>query len=435
MKNSRVFWLTLGLLAVLTMLMGFSVSAQDEDVTLVYWSMWNETEGQALVIQDWIEAFEAEYPNITIEAVWNGRQNQTLVRTALSAGTTIDFVDQDADQIAGGLMTEGLGYPLNAYLETPDLDTGAPLREIFLPGTLEMFEVDGETYLLPYIYNTVQFWYSKGIFEEVGVEVPETWEDFLAVNDALREAGYAPIAAEGNEPGYSTFYLANMVARVKGANFLLETAGDTTGEMWRDPVYLQTSEMLRELWDREDIPPITLGYVWPNGQNTLAFGDAAMELVGSWLPIELANMVDDDFEWGGFNFPAVEGGEGSINDVNALLLSFMILNDTEHPDEAFEFLRFMMTEENQQMMADESLVGVTRVDVAWSGAIADAQAAASNAEILYGDVGGIAGQYAEFLATVLWPNYMDLWQGQSTPEEFVETMATDAADYWAGKSD
>jgi raffinose/stachyose/melibiose transport system substrate-binding protein len=432
MRNTRIF-LVLALM-LLTLLAVSGISAQD-DVTIVYWSMWNETEGQALVIQDWIEAFEAENPNITIEAVWNGRQNQTLVRTALGAGTVIDFVDQDADQIAGGLMTEGLGLSLNDYLETPDLDEDVPLREIFLPGTLEMFEVDGEVYLLPYIYNTVQFWYDKGIFEEVGVEVPATWEEFLVVNDALREAGYAPIAAEGNEPGYSTFYLANMVARVKGANFLLETAGDTTGEMWRDPVYLQTSEMLRELWDRGDIPEITLGYVWPAGQNTLAFGDAAMELVGSWLPIELAMMVEDDFQWGGFNFPAVEGGEGSVNDVNALLLSFMILKDTEHPDEAFEFLRFMMTAENQQKMADESLVGVTRIGVPWSESIADAQAAASNAELLYGDVGGIAGQYAEFLATVLWPNYMDLWQGQSTPEEFVESMATDSADYWAGHSD
>lgn len=430
-KRSMLFMLfviaTLGLMSV-----GSAVA--QEDITLVYWSMWNETEGQALVIQDWIAAFEEAHPHITIEAVWNGRQNQTLVRTALGGGTVIDLVDQDADQIAGGLMREGMGLPLNDYLEMPALDEDVPLKDVFLPGTLDLFALDGEIYLLPYIYNTVQFWYNKGIFEEVGVEVPQTWDEFLAVNDALKDAGYVPIAAEGNEPFYATFYITNMVARIKGPGFLLQTAADPTGEMWRDPVYLQTSQMLRELWDRGDIPEVTLGYVWPQGQNTLAFGESTMELVGSWLPIELANMVDEDFQWGGFNFPAVEGGEGSIHDVNALLLSFMILKDTEHPDEAFEFLRFIMTKENQQKMADESLVGVTRIGVPWSEVIADAEAAAANAETLYGDVDGIYGQYAEYLNTVLGVNYLDLWQGEITPEEFVERMATQSAEYWAEHS-
>jgi raffinose/stachyose/melibiose transport system substrate-binding protein len=418
------------LLAMILVALG-PVAAQGEQIELVYWSMWNETEGQALVIQQWIADFEAANPNITISSVWNGRQNQTLVRTALSGGTTIDLVDQDADQIAGGLMQEGFGLNLNDYLDMPALDEDMPLRDVFLPGTLDLFAMDGDVYLLPYIYNTVQFWYDKRIFDEVGIEVPLTWDDFLANNDALREAGYAPIAAEGNEPFYSTFYLANMVARIKGPGFLLQTVEDRSGEMWRDPVYLQSSEMLRLLWDRGDIPAVTLGYVWPQGQNTLAFGDAAMELVGSWLPIELANMADPDFQWGGFNFPAVEGGEGSVNDTQALLLSFMVLKDTEHPDEAAEFLRFIMTKENQQLMADDALVGVTRIGVPWSETIADAEAAATHAERLFPDVDGVYANYAEYLNTILGVTYADLWQGNITPQEFVDLMATQSAEYWA----
>lgn len=418
------------LLAMVVVALG-SAAAQEEQIELVYWSMWNETEGQALAIQKWIAAFEAEHPNIKINAVWNGRQNQTLVRTALAGGTVIDIVDQDADQIAGGLMQEGFGLRLNDYLEMPALDEDVPLKDVFLPGTLDLFAMDGDIYLLPYIYNTVQFWYDKRVFREVGIEVPLTWEQFLANNDKLREAGYAPIAAEGNEPFYSTFYLANMVARIKGPGFLLQTAEDPTGEMWRDPVYLQTSEMLRLLWDRGDIPAVTLGYVWPQGQNTLAFGEAAQSLVGSWLPIELANMVDPGFEWGGFNFPAVEGGEGSVNDTQALLLAFMIIKDTQHPDEAAEFLRFIMTKENQQLMADESLVGVTRKGIEWAPAIADAQAAAMNAERIFPDVDGVYAKHAEYLNTILGVNYSELWQGKITPQEFVDKMATQSAEYWA----
>jgi ABC-type glycerol-3-phosphate transport system substrate-binding protein len=314
-------------------------------VELVYWSMRNENEAQAEVIQGWIEAFEAENPNITIEAVWNGRQNQTLARTALESGTQIDLVDQDADPLAGGLMLEGQGYALDEFLEMPALDADGAIKDVFTPGVLELFPgADGETYLWPYIYNTVQFWYNKGMFDEVGVEAPATWDEFLAVNDALLAAGYAPIAAESDIAFYQIDYLTYYVERVKGPGFLKAAVEDKTGEMWNDPVFLEAAQATRELWDKGHIPAETVGYLWPAGQQTLGFSEAGAELVGSWLPIELADIVEDGFEWGAFNFPAVAGGEGSNNDLQVALLAFMMLKDTQHPQEAFEFLRFIMTQ-------------------------------------------------------------------------------------------
>ena len=423
-KRSLFFLIVLGLFSVM------AVSAQ-EPVTLVYWSMWNETEGQALAIQDAIAKFEEANPNITIEAVWNGRQNQTLVRTALSSGTVIDIVDQDADQIAGGLMRAGIGLPLNDYLAEPALDHEEPLSDVILPGTLDMFALDGEIYLLPYMYNTVQFWYDKRVFAELELEVPATWDELMLICDALNEGGYAPIAAEGNEPGYAAFYLTEMLARLKGPGWLRTAAADPTGDLWTDSAVLQAAQMTRELWDRNCIPPETLGYVWPQGQQTLAFSTAGMELVGSWLPVELQTMTDEGFEWGGFSFPAVEGGVGSTADVNALLLSFMIIKDTEHPDEAFSLLRYMITDEVQQAFTDDSLVGVTNKYIGWSPIIADAQNAALNATTTYGDVDNVASLYSEYLNTTLYPTYLSLFQGQITPEEFVEQMATLTAEYWA----
>ncbi|MBC7815244.1 MAG: extracellular solute-binding protein [Burkholderiales bacterium] len=421
------FGISLLLLAVLSVGM---VSAQDP-ITLVYWSMWNETEGQALVIQSAIEQFEAANPNINIETVWNGRQNQTLVRTALSAGSqVIDLMDQDADQIAGGLMRDGFALALNDYVQQPALDHEEPLADVFLPGTLDMFVLDGNIYQIPYVYNTVQFWYDRRVFEEVGITPPQTWDELLAACDTLNAAGYAPIAAEGNEPGYAAFYLTEMLARMKGPGWLREAAADPTGEMWRDPAVLSAAQMTRQLWDNGCVPPETVGYVWPQGQNTLAFGTAAMELVGSWLPVELQNAVDPEFQWGGFSFPAIEGGEGGTTDVYALLLAFMINKDTAHPEEAFEFLRYIMSDTVQQEFTDASLVGVTNKYIEWNPIVADASAAASAAVTTYGDVDNVASLYSEYLNTVLYPNYVQLWQGQLTPEVYVEQMAAQTAEYW-----
>jgi len=213
--------------------------------------------------------------------------------------------------------------------------------------------------------------------------------------------------------------------------FLLQTLEDPTGEMWRDPIYLQAAQNMRELWDKGYIPPESAGYLWPAGQQTLGVGLAAMELVGSWLPIELANVVEGSFEWGGFNFPAMPDGAGDQNDLMVYLLSFMVVKDTEHPREIADFLKFITTQENMQQMADEALVGVTRVDVEWAPEIADGAAAAANATAVFGMADGGVALYPELVNNILYVNWSKLFLGEITPEEFVETMVDDQAEYWA----
>ncbi len=406
----------------------------NEPVELVYWSMWNENEAQAKVIQVWIADFEAANSNITVSVVWNGRQNQTLARTALSAGEKIDLLDQDADPLAGGLMLEGQGYALNEFLNTPALDADGPIKDVFTPGVLNLFAgQDGKVYLWPYVYNTVQFWYNKGMFAEVGIEAPQTWDDLLAACEALNEAGYAPIAAESDIAFYQIDYLTYYVQRVKGPGFVLASIEDESGQMWKDPVYLEAAQAVRNLWDKGCIPPETEGYLWPAGQQTLGFSESGMELVGSWLPIELANITEDGFEWGAFNFPAVEGGQGSNKDLQVALLAFMILKDSDHPAESFEFLRFIMTQENQQKLADIALVGSTRQGVKWADAIAEGAEAAANAENVMGLSDGAVALYPEFTNNILYVNNRNLFLGQITPQEFVEKMVADAARHWAAQ--
>ncbi len=121
---------------------------------------------------------------------------------------------------------------------------------------------------------------------------------------------------------------------------------------------------------------------------------------------------------------------GKSTDVYALLLSFMINKDTAHPDEAFDFLRFVMSDEIQQEFTDQSLVGVTNKYITWNPIIADAQMAASAATTTYGDVDNVYANSTEFLTTIIWPNLTDLWHGTTTAEQFVDLMATQSKEYW-----
>ena len=395
--------------------------------------MWNEGENQALALQEIFKKFEAANPNVTIKATWNGRQNQTMLRNALAAGTKVDLMDQDADQVAGGMVAAGMALDLTSLLDSTALDEDIPLRDVFVPGVLNMFDLDGKTYLLPYIYNTGQFFYSKDIFEKAGVGEINTWDDLLTACDQVNAAGFNMLAIEGTEPGYNTNYLIYILARLKGVGWVTQAANDPTGEMWKDPAVLQAAQMSKELWERGCIPEVSAGYKWPQAQQTIAAGETAAELVGSWLPTELLSATGPDFKWGALNFPELEGGVGKSTDMMAFILSFMILKDSEHPAEASELLKFLVTKESQQLMVEKGVVGVTRKGVAWPANIAEAQIAAENATAVFGEGDGLQGSNAEYWTKVLRDPNNSMFVGQMTPEEFVDGLVADTIAFWANK--
>ena len=164
-------------------------------VNLAFWSMWNKTEPSASALTDIIQKFQAKYPNVSVTAVWNGRENQTKARTALGANTQIDIVDQDASQIAGGMMREGMLLPLDDTLASTALDENVPLKSVFSPGVLDVYIMGGKHYLMPYDNSPVMFWYNKDLFSKAGIaKPPATWDAFMTDLQKLKDAGSVPLA-------------------------------------------------------------------------------------------------------------------------------------------------------------------------------------------------------------------------------------------------
>jgi raffinose/stachyose/melibiose transport system substrate-binding protein len=426
-------YLIVSLMMVATMVLAAcgGGGTSSEKVDLAFWSMWNNTEPSAIALTDIITKFEAANPNITVSPVWNGRENQTKVRTALGSNTVIDIVDQDASQIAGGLMKEGLLLPLDDMLATKALDEDVTFSEVFNPGTLNLYEVDGVHYLMPYDDSPVMFWYNKDIFTAAGISAPPTtWDEFLTDLQMIKDAGYVPLAIESDGGDYNMFYFGYLVERMKGKGFLFSAIEDKTGEMWKDPTFTTALTMIRDLWDSGFIPPESLGYQWPAAQQTLATGVSAMELCGGWLPNELSEMAGPDFKWGGFNFPAVSGGAGKVTELQQWLLAFGILKDTAHPAEAEAFLKFVMTTESQTRLT-QALQGAVRKGVTWPAAMADGATASENATVVLDNVDGGTANYAEFTRNVLYADVLDVFLGNATVEDFPTKMSSDAATYWA----
>jgi len=403
-------------------------------VRLTFWSMWNETEPQAAVLRKYAAGFEKE-TGIKVNLTFNGRENQTLVRAALQAGTTIDLMDEDGASLAGGLMTEGQGYALDGFLNQDAWgEPGTPFRSIFRPGLLERFQLDGQTYLIPHTLITYALWYDKRDLKAAGIDnLPTTWDDFLAAADKIKAKGIAPLAQEAGVNSYNLLWYVYLVERLKGPGFLLKASEDKPGAAWDDPAFLEAARMERELWDKRYIVEGAEDFSFPQGQQTLADSLSAMELSGSWLPSELKPAVDAGFQWGGLSFPTVAGGEGRGGDLLAGQLNFMILKNSAHPKEAFDFIRYTLSKDNVQRWADETLSGVPRKDVKFPALIAEAETLFNHATTFFDEVDGVTFKYAEYADQVLLPTHDEMFVGPSpklTPEEFVAKMKALTAAYW-----
>lgn len=392
---------------------------------LTFWSMWNEPEPQAAALRAIMDAYTEANPDTTFKAVWNGRGNQTKLRAALQAGTPVDFMDQDGDQLAGGLQKQG------QLLQLDDL-AGADFAEVFLPGAYDIYAKDGKHFQVPYIYNTVNFWYNKELMEEAGTKVPETWTELLAMCDAVKNVGKHAIVVEGTDTAYTMLHFSHLLERQLGPNALITIFEDKTGESWSDPAVLDSAKKAVSLWDT-CIAGDARGFQYPAGQQTIALGDSMSELVGSWLPTELADSAGLDFPWGAFNFPEVEGGKGKRTDLQVALLSMGVLKDAPHPEEAVDFLKFLMSEEAQKILVEQGNVGVTRKGVAWPSILQEAYDAAENATVLTNIYGGLSIDYADFYTTVFSPEQNKMFLGQKSPEDFIKTMAEATKAYWEAK--
>jgi raffinose/stachyose/melibiose transport system substrate-binding protein len=401
---------------------------------LVYWSMWNEAEPQAQALKTIIGRYEKSNPGVTFQVVWNGRQNQTKVRGAIAAGSQIDLVDQDADQIAAGLVRENQAFPLNTLFDAKAPGDSVALRNVLMPGTVDLFLKDGKPYQAPYIYNTVNFWYSKDALTKIAAAVPQSWDELLTMCQKAQAKKLDGLAIESNVASYNALYFSYLVERLKGSGAISRILDDKSGAAWADPAILAASGMERELWDKKCISADARGFQYPQGQQTIAMGETVAELVGSWLPTELADSAGKDFAWGSFPFPTVKGGVGKATDLQAALLSFVVLKNSKNTTQAIDFLKFVLSEPSQKTIAEIGNVGVTRQGVKWPGALASAYAQASKATALTPLVGGMQTKLPDFYATIFEPLHNQMFLGQITPENFVKTLQAKTKEYWNARA-
>lgn len=390
---------------------GAESAAPADSGTLVYWSMWESTEPQGQAIQKAIDAFTQE-TGIQVDVQFKGRTGiREGLQPALDAGTNIDLFDEDIDRV-----NKTWGQYL---LDLEDLAKAADYEATANAGLIGACrEVGGGTLKsIPYQPNVFAMFYNKSIFEEAGVTaVPTTWKELDAACAKIKEAGYVPIT---DDDAYINSLFGYHMSRLVGYERTSEIVKN--GE-WDDPAVLKLAEAFEDFAKKGYFSENIASNVWPAGQNMeLAGGTAAMYLNGSWLPNEVQAMAGDDFNWGCFSYPAVEGGADGTNAANYGAQVFAINKNSKNADAAFQLICKITKGEFDQILADESNgIPADTSNTNWPEMVKCAQPVMEQLTVRYPWAAG--GEDNADMTPIIKENMLKLVGGTMSAQEFVDAL-------------
>lgn len=246
-------------------------AAAEEDAgskTKIRMTYWNSEDTMSALLA----YLKTAVPDVELEYQFIDNSNyDTIVDTQLSAGEGPDII---CESPGSSLKHARLGYLAN-------LDS---LSSGYSAAGTSVYHYDGSVYALPGISWFEGIYYNKTMFEENGIELPKTFDEYIEVCKKFKDAGITPLAAglKSWEP-----MLKNSMAFV-AAEYLSTDAGKQFGSDYRDGkvtmdgtwnTYLEKwSEMITEGVYTTDMT----GIDHDQALEQFATGNAAMFCSGPW---------------------------------------------------------------------------------------------------------------------------------------------------------
>lgn len=340
--------------------------------TLEYWSSWSETENQAKVLQEAADAFKKENPGVKINFTFNGRDNRTLVGSAIEAGTTITMMDANADNIQS--LWANYVEDLTPYFgKTYPTTDGKAYVDTLMPAMAGLSKdlFAGKYGYFPYTPQAFMIFCNKTILEKSGVTAyPSTWDELMAACQKIKDAGYTPITTDAN---YCTSWMGYYLSRLMGADEVAKLNKDPAA--WSDPRVLEAAKAVEEMASKGYFDANIESNVYPNAQQDMVIsGKVAMYINGTWLPNEVSSTTPADFKWGAFAFPEVKGGKD--NQTAGCYSSYGIAVNKKASDAekeaAVAFAVYVTTKFDQNFATEANAIPVS-LKGTWPDNLADAR--------------------------------------------------------------
>jgi raffinose/stachyose/melibiose transport system substrate-binding protein len=389
----------------------------------ISWLLSRPADGGVITAMEQIaEEYAEENPGFGLNLITTPDRPSYIQKyeTLAAANKLPELFDTDATPFAQKLAGQGRMVDIDLLLE--DLGLDGEFREAAL--NYQRFD-DGSLYTIPFEFQLEVFWYNADLLAEAGVEIPATLDDFAPMCEALRAQGITPIALDGQDGWPLERYMAYYPFRMAGPQYVQDlkngeaSFSDETGRAAVEWLYgLGQAGCFQEGFS-------STGYA--DAQAQFTSGRAAVYNIGTW---ELGNLatealdpaVRDAVDY--FTLPTIDGAVTADNEYVTPSGIGMAVNAATYDPLVRDFLAYALERYPEVYAASGALSPTTGVETT----IPD------NATPLYAR----AVEQAETVGSAIampWDTQLDpatntrlqqeltlLVQGDSTPDEFIETM-------------
>lgn len=288
-------------------------------------------------------SFEESHPGVKVVMTSADNANyKQEISVKLASNEAPDIYFAWSGVYAQNFADGGRALDLSSYISGDTAWSDGIIANQFGP-----FTFGGKIYGIPIVMDGKAFYYNKEIFSELNLQVPETWEDFMTVLDAISKTDYIPISLGNQEDWATGHYMTTLNQRMVGADTL---AADYAMEGdFSDAQYVEALKRLNDMTPY--FTPDFNSTSYDTGINDFITGKAA-------IYYEQFNQVQyiqpAEFEWSWFDFPDIKEGDGDQNALTGAPQGFMVSADTAHPDEAVEFLKYLTSKEVAAKMVKDT---------------------------------------------------------------------------------
>ncbi|WP_112133192.1 ABC transporter substrate-binding protein [Glycomyces dulcitolivorans] len=359
--------------------LGLAACGGDDDGAVVLrYAFWDDNQRPA--VEAMIAAFNETHPDIEVELeqnpwddYWPGLDTQFAAEDA--PDVFWDHVSRFPTFAANGVL-----LPLTDQIEESGLDTS-----IYPAALYDTWTFEGEQYGLPKDWDSIALVYRLDALEAAGVDPAEvqglTWNPVdggtyvellqKLTLDANGDNALSPDFDSENIVQYGTA-MGSSTGQTDWWNYGVQNGCALQTEPWGEyaidaPECVEALQFTADLYNKWNVAVPAEVTNQPNGgppADYVISGQAATALDGSWTLSAYRDGIDAG-DWAVANLPTGPVGSGTV--INGL--SHAVYAGTEHPDEAWEFVEFLGSEEAQRIAAESGSVwpGVASLN----GAFAD----------------------------------------------------------------
>jgi len=344
------------LCSILILILSGSVVGAEELKIINVWDQWTDPV-QDEAMNKVVNMFQEKHPDVRIMRMAGAMQDlQKVLKTAMSAGTGPDIFYDDA-----GCGVLGLYVDAGFVLDITDEFFARGLDKKVIPWAAHTTTFNDRIWGISHETETWYVYYNKEIFSQLGLNVPNTWNEFKKICAKTKEAGYIPCGYGLRWKLLAPQMFYCMASTSAGIEKMDEIAyGDGR---WDDPAILRALKEFKELYDAGYLAPNALGVDYLEGNTLFWQGAAAMNPDGSWMMFDTEQQAKET----GLKFDIFELPPLSDKRVGLPLnvgSAYAINADTKYPKAAMDFVEFVTTSDDvMPIFLSDELRTICPVDI------------------------------------------------------------------------